>query len=97
MSGLIKKIFIRLLSSIVNASNPTKCILLSNRKCEIQSTHVNFHPNEYSQKFYYYPFSMKLDRCIEICNTLNDLSNRVCIPNKTRFKSKFVQHNYRNK
>ena len=25
----------------------------------------------------------KLDNCF---NTLNDLSNRVCIPNKTRFK-----------
>ena len=25
----------------------------------------------------------KLDRCIGICNTLNDLSNKWCIPNKT--------------
>ena len=30
----------------------------------------------------YYPFTVNLDRCIESCNTLNDLSNRVCIPNK---------------
>ena len=25
----------------------------------------------------------KLDRCVESCNTLNDLSNKVCVPNKT--------------
>ena len=25
----------------------------------------------------------KLDRCVRSCNTLNDLSNKVCVPNKT--------------
>ena len=30
--------FIVLLSNIVNASNNTKCELLSNKKCEIQAT-----------------------------------------------------------
>ena len=44
---------------------------------------INFHPNEYSKKFHYYPFAVKLDRCVGSCNTLNDLSNKVCIPNKT--------------
>ena len=48
-----------------------------------QPTFINFHPNEYSQRFHYYPFAVKLDRCVGICNTLNDLSNKVCVPNKT--------------
>ena len=26
---------------------------------------------------------VKLDKCVGSCNTLNDLSNRVCVPNKT--------------
>ena len=26
---------------------------------------------------------VKLDRCVGSCNTLNDLSNKVCVPNKT--------------
>ena len=30
----------------------------------------------------YYPFAVNLDRCVGRCNTLNDLFNRVCIPNK---------------
>ena len=31
---------------------------------------------------HYYPFSVKLDRCDRSCNTLIDLSNKVCVPNK---------------
>ena len=75
--------FMGLLISIVSASNHPKCILLSNQKCEIQPTFINFHPNEYSQDFHYYPFTVKWDECARSCNNLNDLSNKVCIPNKT--------------
>ena len=31
---------------LVNASNHTKCLSLSNQKCEIQPTLINLHPNE---------------------------------------------------
>ena len=48
-----------------------------------QPTLIILRPNEYSQEFHYYPFAVKLDKCIGICNTFNDLSNKVCIPNKT--------------
>ena len=70
-------------SGIVCASNHTKCVLLTNQKCKTQPTIINFHPNEYSQELYYYPFAVNLDRCVRSCNTLNDLSNKVCVPNKT--------------
>ena len=81
MFGIIKKMFIIIISSIVNASNHTKCVSLSNQKCMIQTTLINLHPNEYNQEFHYYPFAVKLDRCVGSCNTLNDLSNKECIPN----------------
>ena len=71
MFGLIKKVFIRLLTVIGSASNHIKCVLLSNQKCMIQPTLINLHPNEYSQEFHYYPFAVKLDRCVGSCNTLN--------------------------
>ena len=61
MFGIIKKMFIVLLSSITNASNHTKCVSLSNQKWEIQSTLINLHPNKYSQEFHYYPFAVKLN------------------------------------
>ena len=85
MLGVIKIMFIVLLSSIVNASNHTKCVSLSNQKCEIQPTFINLHPNEYSQEFHYYPFTVKLDKCVGSCNTFSDLSNKVCVPNKTKY------------
>ena len=57
---------------------------LSNQKCEIQPTLINLHPNKYSQDFHYYPFAVKLDRCVGSFNTLNDLSNEVCVPQKQK-------------
>ena len=83
MFGLIKKIFIGLLTGLVNASNHTKCVSLSNQKCTIQPTLINLHPSEYNQELHYYPFAVKLDRCVGSCNTVNALSNKVCAPNKT--------------
>ena len=82
MFGIIKKMFMELLISIVNASNHTKCISLSNQKCMSLPTLINLHPKEYNQEFYYYPFPIKLDKYAG-CNTLNDLSDRVYVPNKT--------------
>ena len=40
---------------------------------------------------------VKLDRYVGSCNTLNDLYNKICIPNKTRFKSESLQHDCRDK
>ena len=70
--------FIVSLSNILIGSNHTMCVSLSNQKCIII-----LHPNEYIQEFHYYPFAVKLDRCVGSCNTLNDISNKVCFPNKT--------------
>ena len=64
-----------ILSSIVNASNHTKCISLSNQKCKIQPPLIDLHPNQHSEELYYYPFGVILDRCVGSCNTLNDLSD----------------------
>ena len=84
MFRLTKKVFIGLLTRIVvNASNHTKCVSLSNQTCEIQPTLNNLYLDEYSQELHYYPFTVKLDRRVGSCNDLNDLSNKVCVPNKT--------------
>ena len=74
--------FIALLTSIVSASNHTKRISINNQKCEIQRALIESHPNKYSQELHYRPFAVKLDKCVGSCNTLNDLSNKVCVANK---------------
>ena len=76
--------FIVLLSSIVDSSNHAKCVSLSSLKCMIQPTLIILHPIACSQEFHYYPFSVKLDRCAGSCNNLNDLSNKICVRNKTK-------------
>ena len=48
-----------------------------------QPTLINLHPYEYIRKFHYFLFAVKLDRCARICNTLNDLPNKVCVLNET--------------
>ena len=45
MFGLTKKMFIRLLTSIVSASNYTKTVSLNNEKCMTLPTRINLYPN----------------------------------------------------
>ena len=83
MFKIILKTLIVFLTSLVNGSNHTKCILLNNQKCKVQPTLINLHPDEYSQQLHYYPFAVKLDRCVGSFNTLNDLFNKAWVPIET--------------
>ena len=56
----------------------------------IQPTLINLHHKEYTQGLSYYQFAVNLDRCVGSCNTLNDLSNRVYVPNKTEYLNLFL-------
>ena len=38
---------------------------------------------KYSEELCYYPFAVNLDKSAGRCNTLDDLSSRVCVPNET--------------
>ena len=49
MFGLMKKMFIGLLTGIISATNHTEYVLLRNQKCTTQPSIINLHPNEYSQ------------------------------------------------
>ena len=49
----------------------------------IHTTLINLHRNEYGQELHYYLYAFNLDRCVGTCNTLNDLSYKVCVPNST--------------
>ena len=35
------------------------------------------------KNFHYSPFWVKSERCLGSCYTLNDLYNKVCVPNET--------------
>ena len=76
--------FIGLLTTIVNASKDAECVWLNSQQCMTQPTLINLHPNEYTWRLRYYPFAVNLDRCVGSFNTLNDLSNKVYVPNITK-------------
>ena len=44
---------------------------------------INSHHKEYTQGLGYYPAAVNLNRCTGSFNTLNDLPNRMYVPNKT--------------
>ena len=52
-------------------------------KMYAQPTLINLYLNEDSQELHCYPFLDYLDRCARSYNTLDDLSNKVCVPNVT--------------
>ena len=81
----------------MNVSNHAKCVSLNIQQCMIQPTLINIHPNEDTEGLHYYPFAVNLDRCVQSCNALNDLSNRLCMQSKTKSESKCFQYDYRNK
>ena len=58
MFVLIKKMFIVLITSLVNASNHRKCVSSNNQQCMIQTTFINIHSYEYTQEICYYPFAV---------------------------------------
>ena len=45
--------------------------------------HDSTYPNEHIQVLLYYELAVNLDRCVESYNTINVLSNTVCVQNKT--------------
>ena len=78
MSGLIKQVFIALLS--FSWSLATKCVSLSNEPCMIRTTLIDLNPVEFN----YYPFMVNLDEYSRSCNAADDLSTKICIPSKTK-------------
>ena len=50
MFGLTKKMFLGLLTDLINWSNHTKFVSLSNQKSMSQPTLINLHPNEKKQE-----------------------------------------------
>ena len=68
---------------MVNSSNHTKCISWKNQQYLTKPTLINVHSNQCTKGLHCYTFAINLDRCIRSSNTVNDLSNKVCVRNKT--------------
>ena len=56
---------------------------INKQPCMARPILIDLNPDEHNEGLRYYPFMVNLDRCNGICSTFNDLSNRICVPNKT--------------
>ena len=89
--NLLKRLFRKLVKLDIGKLETTPVdlsklrVTLSNQKCSTQPILNTLHPTEYTQGLHYYTFVSSLDRCIEKCITLNDLSIKVWAPNKTEY------------
>lgn len=79
MFRFVKQAFIGLLvNDPLKLNNPIKASL-NKDSCLGRPTLIDLNTNE----VLYYPFAVSLDRCHEICNTLDDSLGRICVSNKT--------------
>ena len=67
---------------MANVSYRTNCISLSNQLCRDGPILTDINPNEYNQELTYYSFMVNWD-CTGSYNTINDISGRICVSNKT--------------
>ena len=78
--------FIRLLTGLVNGFH--HLIIQNTYHWGIRNIWFNqllsiYIPLNAVWELHYYPFAIKLDRCVGSNKALNDLCNKVCVPNKT--------------
>ena len=69
---------------MANVSNQRKFIPSCNQSCMTRPTIIDSNLAECNPLLHYYPFEVHLGRCIGSCNTLDDASDRICVPNKTK-------------
>ena len=78
MFRFIKKIFISatvLFNSLLSV-NSLECISIKNEECKVRPEIVNIN----SDNPIFYPFNIKVNKCIGNCNNINDLYAEICIP-----------------
>ena len=58
----------------------TTCVSLNNIPCIVRPTLVDSNPI----KLNYYLFMISRDKCNISCNVVDDISTKMCVPNKTK-------------
>ena len=79
MFGFIKKVFVVAMTffsfNVLNV-NSLECVSMNNQECKIKSDIINTNNNEPV----FYPFSIKVNKCIGSCNNINDPYAKLCVP-----------------
>ena len=77
MFSFVKKVLVSgltvLSSSITDALN---CISMNNQECKVRPEIIDVSNNNP----FFYPFSVKINRCSGNCNSVNDPYAKICVP-----------------
>ena len=80
MFGFIKKCFftaITFFSCNVLNVNSLECVSMNNQECKIRSETINVNTDEPM----FYPYGIKINKCKDTCNTINDPYFKLCVSN----------------
>ena len=78
MFGFIKKVFVVAMTLFnFNSSNVNslECVSMNNQECKTRTKIININNNESE----IYPFNIKVNKCSESCNNINDPYAKLCV------------------
>ena len=79
MFGFAKQIFISAMMFFacnLPSLNSLKCISMNNQECKVKPQIVNVNSDEPV----FFPFSIKLSKCSDSCNNINNPYANLCVP-----------------
>ena len=79
MFGFVKQVFVvamRFFSYNILNVNSLECVSMNNQVCKTRTKIININNNEPV----FYPFGIKLNKCSESCNNINDPYAKMCAP-----------------
>ena len=56
--------------------NPLECVSMKNQECKVRQEIVNVN----SKEPIFYPFSIRISRCSDSCNNINNPYAKLCVP-----------------
>ena len=78
MFRFIIKDFVVIMSSF--SCNVLKCVSMNNQECKVRPEVINIISNETS----FCPSSVKIIKCSGICNSINNLFAKLCVPDVSK-------------
>ena len=82
MLRFIKQIFIlaMMFFSSLSSVNSLECISMKNQKCKVKPEIIDINSNDPI----FFPFSIKINKCSDNCNNINNPYARICVPDVMR-------------
>ena len=79
MFRFVKRVFVSAMMFFgcnLSSINPLECISMSNQECKVRPETVNVDSDEPV----FCPFSIKISKCSNSCNNIDDLYVKLCVP-----------------